>query len=78
MNTFLNACAAVFLVVYFLAACQRAENVPQPVKSHRYPIKTYDLNYSYVTEFRLEDGTHCVAGSGVGVTCDWLRQEIER
>ena len=31
-----------------------------------------------LADFRLEDGTRCVAFSGHGITCDWRHEGVEK
>lgn len=67
--------SAILLCAFAAAALTACSARPDPgEKTTAQPdVDDYWLRGVTVREFRLADGTRCVASTGGGVTCDWRR-----
>lgn len=63
-----------FCAVLLLAGCAKQEPYTLKAAPTRYDI---GLGY-YVRDFRLADGTRCVAIVDAGIDCDFSSERIER
>ena len=62
--------AALVLSVLSLAGCSRAEPATKASETKAYYVDVGFRAY----EFRLDDGTRCVALYRGGIDCDWARK----
>jgi hypothetical protein len=62
-------------VVLLLAGCARTPDSAPPIDSE---TKRYNIGSYWVREFRLDDGTRCVAMVDTGIQCDWQSQKVEQ
>lgn len=62
----MNKVLIILIAAVTLTACGRAANVVDA------EVTRYHLRAGYnVHEFRLQDGTRCVAIEGGGIACQW-------
>jgi outer membrane biogenesis lipoprotein LolB len=71
MTKMLSICAMLLL-----AGCAKTDRPPR-VEPLNVEVQRYEVGAYYVREFRLSDGTRCVAMIDTGIQCDWQPQKVE-
>lgn len=70
------------IAALLVVGCSKA-TMTRPIEDTPMPAAWYKLSsYSNIVDFRLDDGTRCIAlvgseGRG-GIDCDFRKQEIEK